>query len=157
MISLTSSLIGYGSIIWRYFYHFTSAALKHLNDIAENHSKSIKIKKKKLKCENYLKDYRFSKDEVQLLFKLRTRMFPVKTNFRSKYKLNLACEFCSIGTSDQEHQLSCPVIRNFLPDIVDSNVRYQDLFGNTEKQLQFIKIYTKIARQREVLLESLNM
>ena len=84
-------------------------------------------------------------------------MFPVKTNFRTKYKLNLCCEFCGIGTSDQEHQLSCPVIIKFLPEIADSKVRYKDLFGNAEKQLKFIKIYTKIERQREVLLESLNM
>ena len=82
---------------------------------------------------------------------------PVKNNFRTKYKLNLCCEFCGIGISDQEHQLSCPVINKFLPEIADSNVIYQDLFGNAEKQLKFIKIYTKIARQREVLLESLNM
>ena len=87
--------------------HINNAALKHLNSIADSHSKSIKLKKKKIKCEDYLKDHRFSKSETQLLFQLRTRMFPVKTNFRNKYKLDLSCEFCRVGKSDQEHQLSC--------------------------------------------------
>ena len=137
--------------------HTNNAALKHLNSIADSHSKNIKLKKKKIKCEDYLKDHRFSKTEIQLLFQLRTRMFPVKTNFRNKYKLDLSCEFCRVGKSDQEHQLSCPVIMKFLPEVEKSKVRYQDLFGSAEKQLKFVKIYTKVSRQREVLLERLNL
>ena len=85
--------------------YISKAALKYLNNIAESHSKSIKLKKKKLKCMDYLKDHRFSTAEAQLLFQLRTRMFPVKTNFRTKHKSSLCCEFCRIGISDQEHQL----------------------------------------------------
>ena len=50
--------------------HISKAALIYLNDIAANHSKSVKLQKKKLKCANYLKDHRFTKAEVQLLFKL---------------------------------------------------------------------------------------
>ena len=84
-------------------------------------------------------------------------MFPVKTNFKTKYNSDLSCEFCRIGKSDQEHQLICPVIIKFLPEIENTNVQYKDLFGSEKKQLQFIKVYTKVARQREVLLESLNL
>ena len=96
-------------------HHIATAALQYLNNLADEHSKSIPLKKKKMKCSDYLKDKRFSKSEVQLLFQLRTRMFPVKMNFRGQHKSNLSCKLCRVYSSDQEHQLFCPVIKKFLP------------------------------------------
>jgi hypothetical protein len=136
--------------------HISIAALNHLNKLAENHSKSRNLMKKEIKCSKYMKDMRFSVTEVQLLFQLRTRMFPVKINFRNNY-LNLSCEYCNLQNCDQEHQLSCHVMKKFIPELTNTKVKYQDLFGSVDKQLSFIKLYTKIARQREILLESLSI
>ena len=113
------------------------------------------LRKGKLKCAKYLKNIRFSISETQLLFQLRTRMFAVKSNFKNKYKVDQSCELCKINESNQEHQLSCPVLIKFLPELSLTNVQYKDLFGNVDKQLKFIKVYSKIARQREIFLERL--
>ena len=108
-----------------------------------------------MKCSDYLKDKRFSKSEVQLLFQLRTRMFPVKMNFRGQHKSNLSCKLCRVDNSDQEHQLVCPVIKKFLPELIQTDVQYQDLFGDADHQLKFVKLYRKISNKREILLDSL--
>jgi len=47
------------------------------------HSKLDNIKFTELKCVDYLLDPRISKKEIQLLFKLRTRMYSVKNNFQN--------------------------------------------------------------------------
>ena len=135
--------------------HIAAASLKYLNNLAGGHSKSIKLMKKKLKCSEYLKDNRFTKSEVQLLFKLRTRMFPVKMNFKNSHKSDLNCKLCIINVSDQEHQLLCPILKRMIPELSETDIKYQDLFGNIKSQLKFIKIYSKIERIREVLLDSL--
>ena len=84
-------------------------------------------------------------------------MFPVKMNFKNNHKSDLNCKLCIINVSDQEHQLSCPILKSMIPELSQTNIKYQDLFGNIESQLKFIKIYTKIERMREVLLENLNL
>ena len=136
-------------------YHISLAALKYLNNLAEGHSKSIHLKKKKVKCSEYLRDKRFNKSEVQILFQLRTRMFPVKTNFRNQNKTDLSCKLCAINISDQEHQLKCPVLQKFLPELSQTDVKYSDLFANVDKQLKLAKLYVKIAKTREIILEGL--
>ena len=137
--------------------YVTNAALKYLNTLAVDHSKSKNLVKEEMKCSKYLNDERFSVSEVRLLFELRTRMFPVKTNFRHKYSADLNCEYCKIQLCDQKHQLSCSVMKKFVPELTYTSVKYNDLFGSADKQLIFIKLYSKVARQREVLLESLQL
>ena len=40
---------------------------------------------------NYLCENNFSKDDIKLLFKLRSRMLEVKTNFRGIHGSDLSC------------------------------------------------------------------
>ena len=67
-------------------------AFKYLNNKKVQHSKLDNLKFNKIKCANYLTDPRISKREAKLLFKLRTRMYSVKSNFKNMYKLNLICD-----------------------------------------------------------------
>ena len=57
-------------------------ATKYLDDMSKPHSKSAGIRQNGLKKQTYFTDRRFSKEDVQLLFKLRTKMVDCKSNFR---------------------------------------------------------------------------
>ena len=135
-----------------------NAALKYLNSIAEGHSKTRKLKKSELKHTGYVKDIRFSVSEVQLLFKLRTRMYPVKDNFKNKYKdKNMNCELCKIEKCTQEHLLKCKVLNSIVPALNGLTTKYDDLFMDTDKQHSFIKVYSELNQQREILLEAIGV
>ena len=140
-----------------YVKKIRDAALQYLNNIARTHSKSIALVKTELKCEDYITDTRFSVNEVQLLFRLRTRTFPVKENLKNKYRDDLSCEFCRIGYSTQQHQLVCPVIQKFVPELAKQQCKYSDIFGAVDDQLRIVKVYSEISRQRDILLESMSL
>ena len=135
----------------------SSTSLSQLNEIAQKHSKSQNLVKTNLKCEPYICDNRFSAEEVQLLFQLRTRMYPVKANFKNHYKdEKLLCKFCAFGISDQQHQLECVVLTKFIPELSCTTVEYADIFGSVDDQLAAIKLFVEITNQRNILLEALS-
>ena len=66
-----------------------------------NRSKGKGLKYDKLEMQTYLWSDKLSLKEAKLLFKIRTRMLDVKTNFKNKYIRkntpeydNLLCEIC---------------------------------------------------------------
>ena len=115
--------------------------------------------KTKLKCENYIKDRRFTVEEVQLLFMLRSRQFPVKNNYRNKYiNTNLLCELCKLEESNEVHLTKCVVMKKFVPELNHSpSPDYSAVFGNVSDQLSIVKIFAKIKKQREILFEALSI
>ena len=52
--------------------------------------------------------------------------------------------------------MECAVITKFIPELSDSNVKYDDIFGSTDDQLTVVKLFKKITKQREILLEALS-
>ena len=111
--------------------------------------------KDELKCEKYINDKRFTVEVVQLLFKMRTRMDPAKSNFKKQHEPDLFCDLCRISLCTPQHQLSCVVMRKFVPDWLNTDVVYEDIFGDVNKQLIAIRIFMKVARQKEVILDAL--
>ena len=69
----------------------------YLNEFSKKTLANI-TSKTLIKCEPYISDERFTVEETRLLFKLRTRMYPAKLNFKNKYK---GSEFCVIEESNQ--------------------------------------------------------
>ena len=61
---------------------------------------------------------------------------------------------CRIEICDQEHQLNCAVMRRFLPELTSTTVKYTDIFGNVDKQLAAVKLFSKISKQREIIDEN---
>ena len=132
--------------------------MTYLNSIAEGHSKTRKLIKSQLKHCDYVTDIRFSVSEVKLMFKLRTRMYPTKGNYKNKYKdKNMNCDICKIQLCTQEHPLKCDVLKQFLPSLENTAIKYEDLFGDVDKQYAFIKLFSKVNEQREILLEALGV
>ena len=129
-----------------------STALITLNEIANDpsRSKSKKLIKPRFGCESYFFHKYFNRSDIELLFALRTRMVNLKKNFPSWYKDDIACRICKVQVECQEHLLACHELRKYV-DIPD-DVKYEDLFGEPEKQLKMMKIYKKLLRKREVLL-----
>ena len=114
-----------------------SYALEYLKCIAGKHSKSTKIleetnKFKSLKRTDYLKENNLSKQDSQLLFKLRTRMLDVKSNFGEMYENDLKCRSCTVDSAEEneDHLL----VSDFLKSEVDKNkqITFNSVFMNLE-------------------------
>ena len=69
-----------------------SKAFERLINLKENHSKVKHLAYSNLKMQNYLKPSRvmITQNEIQTIFKLRSRVTDVKQNFKAKYE-NLEC------------------------------------------------------------------
>ena len=111
-------------------------AVRCLNNIAENHSKSEQIVDYDFKRKAYFTDRRFSKTDVQLLFALRTKMLDCKTNFQNQYAEDLSCRFCKDNGNieDEDHILRCTVLNNEKYD-----VKFSDVYGNIDHQYKAVQ------------------
>ena len=140
-------------------------AFKYLMNKKEKHSKLQDITYRSLTCQSYLKSKKFSNERKNLLFKLRTRMVEVKSNFRSLYEGNAMCRLCYTKEETQEHLIECSVIRQKLGEdgAVDGDltwgedntaVMYEDIFSDTIKQLAAVNYYNRILQLHQKLLDS---
>ena len=130
-------------------------AIVYLNELKSKHSKLDKIHFTDLKCSQYLVDQRISHKEAKLLFNLRTRMYRVKCNFKNEFNFNILCDLCKSAICDQRHLLSCSVLKSNMPELDSTTVRYHHLFGDIEKMIPAIKLFSQITERREELLQKL--
>ena len=124
---------------------------------AESHSKSMNIlnetKDNKLnRRKKYLKENMFHKNDVQLLFKLRSRMLDVKTNFENLYEQDFSCRTCRKpdAIENEDHLLKCEMLKS---EAGTEEVVFDDVYGNVEKQTIAIKAFKAVLRKREVLMK----
>ena len=127
-------------------------AIQYLSKLKAKHSKSSNLKIDELKVATYLKDKRIHPDQAKFIFKIQTRMYPVKCNFKNQYKNNLLCHLCKMEDDTQEHLLKCKVLEHFVREIKQTNVEYKDIFGTIEKIIQASKLLFKVCKERESLL-----
>ena len=86
-------------------------AAKYLEERRRAHSKSKNIKFRGFSPAKYLLSKKLSTEEVQTLFKLRTRMIDVKENFKSANRNNMWCKTSHLFTETQQHLIDCPELR----------------------------------------------
>ena len=98
----------------------------------------------------YLSDRRMMKEDVQLLFTLRTRMTNCKSNFKQQYVNNMKCRICASEGSveDEDHILICPALTDGQTD-----VQFTDVYGDIDSQLHAVKVYKKVLRKRQVYID----
>ena len=77
-------------------------------------------------------------------------MINVKKNFSSIYKDDIGCRLCKVHVECQEHLLKCHELKKHVE--IPEDVKYEDIFKDTEKQLRMVKVYKKLLRKREVLI-----
>ena len=93
---------------------------------------------------------------MRLLFQLRSRMFPVKCNFKNKFLEDLYCDLCREDIDNQEHLLSCKILKNARPEIFQkTQVEYKHIFEDKDKQIKAAELFHKLAILREELLEAI--
>ena len=126
--------------------------LRYLSGLAAPHSKSDFIVSEMLEKKDYFSDRRFSKEDVQILFSLRTKMTNCKTNFRNQFGTNLQCRICQDKDSieDEDHILICPEMTDGQCD-----VQFTDVYGDVDTQYNAVKVFKKIIRRRNVYLETI--
>ena len=118
---------------------------EYLTELVEKHSKTEKLCPSD-KMQNYLTNNDTTVKEKKLLFSLRSRMYPVKTNYRNGHT-NLLCSLCSKEEESQQHLLVCEQIvteeelRNI---VVTNNVHYEDIYGSPKKLTGAAKIWSII-------------
>ena len=79
-----------------------------------------------------------------------------RQNYKNLYNFNLNCKLCKSQICDQQHLLQCSVLKTSVPELAANiDVKYNDLFGDIEKIVPAIKLFSKIVRKREELLELL--
>ena len=102
---------------------------------------------------SYIADRRFTKDDVQLLFKLRTKMLDCKSNFKTQFQNNLSCRICELTDSieDEDHLLICIINNNEA-----HSVTFNDVYGSIDKQFEVVKIFKNVMRKRKVYLDTLS-
>ena len=106
-----------------------------------------------MKRPDYLKGNQFNKSDCQLLFKLRSKMLDVKTNFSNMYNNDVSCRTCGDDgvVEDEEHLLQCKMLKGEIG--VDSVVKFDYVFKEIEKQKIAVAAYKAVLRKRTVMLE----
>ena len=125
--------------------------LQHLESLKANHSKSKYLDCSDLKVAEYITDARLNCKKKQLLFKLRSRTLDVKKNFGDKN--NPWCSTCGLFQETQGHLLQCaPLVKNlnYLQG-KGSKLDENYIYGDIEKQIQIVNIYSDILEEREKL------
>ena len=127
-----------------------SHAIKYLKKMSEPHSKSAGIQNNSLKKQPYFQDRRFSKDDVQLLFTLRTKMLECKSNFSALFDQQLHCRLCNLEGSveNEDHLLECSVL-----NIDAENIKFADVFGNADKQFKAVKMFKTVVRKWRIYID----
>ena len=89
-----------------------------------------------------------NQEEVQTIFKMRSRVTNVKTNFRGKYE-NFECNLCNEKDQNQKHMLECKEIMKKMKVKVKIP-EYDELFkGNVKKQLEIEKAFLETMKIKE--------
>ena len=138
---------------------FRKLVYSQLKEVARDYLLSLKLSHSKLdnmkseyKMQEYLCSENLSTQQKQTLFMLQTRMIEVKANFSERHKNVLTCHFCNEEES-QPHLLLCTEITD---GIDTSEVQYDDIFRNLEKQVKITKVFDQILKQRDLKLKHLS-
>ena len=109
-------------------------AFIYLQSIQETHSKIRNIKYSKLEMQPYLNSALFSKENISMLFSLRSRSVRnIKNDFREQYKPNLSCPLCSRHIDSLPEILNCVKLKYEVQSLLDetqnsiNQTKYEDI------------------------------
>ena len=121
-----------------------------------SYSKGSNLLYGKLQMRSYLKTKFITRQQASLIFKFRTRMIPVKSNFKNSHLNDLSCPVCKSGEEDtQSYLIICAAINEVEQVTLDE---FNSLFGqNEENMVKIIKTLEDILTQRKNILEASNL
>ena len=53
-----------------------------------------------------------------------------------------------------KHLLHCVELIKVVPELRETEVKYEDIFGSLNDQLAAVKLFTKVIKQRKILMET---
>ena len=124
-------------------------AIERLEKLKSLHSKVNHIKHGFIKMQNYLKSngIQITKEERQLIFKMRSRVTDLKMNFKRKYE-DFKCIACNEEEETQKHVLECKEIQKKQPNL--KVLEYEKLFdGNLNDKIQIARNFKEKMDIRE--------
>ena len=94
-----------------------------------------------------------NKTDCQLLFKLRSMMLDVKSNFSHFYRNDLSCRTCNEEgvVENEQHILQCKMLKDEIKS--DFEVKFEFVFQDINKQKAALAAFKSVLRKREVLLK----
>ena len=123
-------------------------AYSYLSQIQATHSKTKNLTFGR-KPQLYLNCSELTLEEKRLLFLLRCESNFCKNNYRMKYQNDMSCFFCQDTNSldSVPHYIRCNVL-NSKPGLQDrlSFLQPSDIYDTLEKQVNFVKVWTKIEK-----------
>ena len=132
-------------------------ALKDLNKTKSKHSKVLELKHTSVQMKKYLKPnpIQITREEMQYIFKLRSRMTEVKMNYQGLYD-DFECEACGEEQEDQEHVYHCKVLLKMNLN-KEENPQYAKIFnGKVIDQLKIAKTFIQNMSNKETLMKNEN-
>ena len=84
-------------------------------------------------------------------------MLSVKDNFKNNYAMNdLSCSLQCGQYEDQQHLLECEILIQKCEALYnDTSVKYEDIFSTETKQLDAARLYAKLMKTRNVIIEEI--
>ena len=76
-----------------------------------------------------------------------------KLNYGNKYKISTKCKLGCSHEDNQENIVSCPILKQKLPDLETENISYRDIFSNNiRKVVSTANVLSKLLSKRLELL-----
>ena len=121
--------------------------LTDLEKIKEKHSKTKHLKHPVLKMQDYLKpgNMKSTRNECQLIFKLRSRVIALKMNQKNSYE-NYECEACKIEDESQVHVFECLKLiemQNDGDNEIEKPAYEKIMNGNVQEKTLISKLFSK--------------
>ena len=129
-------------------------AFKRLENMKLSHTKVKNVKHYMLQMRKYFQpsEANATKEEIQLVFKLRCRMTETKTNFKGLYD-TYECDICGKEDESQSHILECTELVNMNKQITEIT-NYDKIFeGKTSEQVNIARIFQQNMAIKEKYLK----
>ena len=122
--------------------HIREKSLQNLQEIKQKHSKVKELKHVKLEMQKYLlpNKYESSKEDIQSIFKIRSRVLDLKMNLKGIYD-TYECEVCLKEEESQKHIYECTEIWK-IREINHENIpKYENILnGDVLEMIEVAKI-----------------
>ena len=118
-------------------------SLKQLEVTKQKHSKVNKLKHPKLEIQKYFlpNEQAITKEEIQLIFKIRSRGIRVKVNLKGLYD-SYECEVCQNEEETQKHIYECQEIWKMKEYHDENPPEYENIMiENVKEKLEIARIF----------------
>ena len=115
------------------------------------HSKGSQVKYVEFEIQSYLKSDKITTKQAKLLFKIRSNMLDVRSNYESKYvrkgesdDTKLLCQLCKVHRDTERNIFQCTELGNM------SDISFDDIYSkNMDKLAKAVTLFQKLWKIRK--------